>query len=143
MNPIVKSFDDKMELYFPRPHTGCRQNVPIHTLRIATNFHLCKSKGGSNLFSSDYVFTGSYHNTSRDIMGFNPSDIPQWRGIIIGQGWSGANVSNSWKSISRGSVAYSKLPSVFALLAFHYLNLLRLCCGFFVSDLYQYSVDNR
>ncbi len=91
---------------------GLRLDVPVRTLRLATN-SLRFSLGPKQAeFEADFVFTGSYYNTSRKIMAFDPANMSPWRGVIYGQGWNAAQVSSGWKNIFRGVLPFNRMPSV-------------------------------
>eukprot|EP01040_Poterioochromonas_malhamensis_P018079 gene18079-20997_t len=61
----------------------------------------------------DYIFTGSYHNCWRDIMSFDPSTIPMWKGRILGNGWSNAPNMSAWAEISIGLLPYEMVKEAY------------------------------
>eukprot|EP01039_Chlorochromonas_danica_P004082 gene4082-4464_t len=68
----------------------------------------------AQLFSGvDYIFTGSYHFSWRDIMSFDPSTIPMWKGRILGNGWSNAPNMSAWAEISIGLLPYEMVKEAY------------------------------
>jgi hypothetical protein len=67
------------------------------------------------LFSGvDYVFTGSYFNVYRRIMSFDPDQLPQHVGRIVGGGWEKVqrNVTPGWTAITTGLLPYELVKEV-------------------------------
>ncbi|CAF5130163.1 unnamed protein product, partial [Rotaria sp. Silwood1] len=80
-------------------------------LRIATNPRRF-SKGNSRVnLLYDYVFTGSYWNTNRSIMNFNPQKILRFKGAVYGHGWNQTN--NTLQTIWKGFVPYEKIVDIY------------------------------
>lgn len=96
-----------------------RTKAPVEILRLATNTakffpaHLQASTQQSKYATIDYVFSGSYFNVYRSIMEFDPADLPEYNGMIVGTGWKNANVSVAWKNIAVGRIPYTDLPEVY------------------------------
>ncbi|CAE7468160.1 unnamed protein product [Symbiodinium microadriaticum] len=70
-----------------------RLEVHVDTLRIATNPLRFSPGAPSSKFRADYVFTGSYWEAHRDVMDFNPLNISEFKGVVIGANWHRAPVS--------------------------------------------------
>ena len=91
-----------------------RVKVPIEVLRIATNPDRFSIKHEPiEKFVADYAFTENYFNATREIMKFDPSNLPGWKGLVVGAGWDEAPVSSGWKNIYAGSVPYDIMPHVY------------------------------
>ncbi|CAF4728065.1 unnamed protein product [Rotaria sp. Silwood1] len=83
----------------------------IQVLRIATSPRRF-SKGNSRVnLLYDYVFTGSYWNTNRSIMNFNPQKISKFKGAVYGYGWNQTN--NTLQTIWQGFVPYEKIADIY------------------------------
>lgn len=100
-----------------------RINVPLALLPLATNDRAFEPPQVSNLrlrapsrrYSADYAFTGSYHDSPRAVMDFDPQVLlPRWRGVVVGEGWHKptANVSAAWRAAAVGRAPYGDIPEV-------------------------------
>eukprot|EP01038_Epipyxis_sp_PR26KG_P008893 gene8893-11996_t len=106
-----------------------RSIVPVEAYPIATDHHTFQPELVTNVSASiflqvleaqfgpgyrpDYAFTGSYFKAYRRIMEFDPGTIPKWKGVIVGENWNTANVSDGWKNISIGRLPYEAIPDVY------------------------------
>ena len=65
----------------------------VKIFRIATNFcktllnETTKSKSSPINYQYDYIFTGNYWKSPREIMKLNPSKLSKFRGAVFGTGW--------------------------------------------------------
>jgi hypothetical protein len=78
------------------------RHIPVELLRIATNALSFQNALSDHNFETDYVFTGSYWNSPRKIMNFDPDNVKGYTGAIYGVNWDKAPVTNSFKNICRG-----------------------------------------
>ena len=90
-----------------------RSKVEVDVLRIATN-PLRFSPGNASLdFSADFVFTGNYWDVFRELMAFDPLNISEFKGVVVGSNWEQAPVSTAWKKMVHGPVPYRLMPQVY------------------------------
>ena len=84
----------------------------VGLLRIAASNDCVRTKAEkNNKFSSDYVFTGSYFNSPREITELlEPKKIPH-RFKLFGYNWENHEKFNSY---TNGPVSYKDIPSVYA-----------------------------
>lgn len=80
------------------------------TIEAETNHTIEESDTNQRI---DYLFTGSYRD-DRELLKFNPSMLPQWKGMFVGDGWDKVNLSSSWRSatIAREK-SYRDMPTLY------------------------------
>lgn len=89
-----------------KARTGCYVDV----LTIASNATRFQSGVADTALASDYCFSGSRFGISRDIeFQLDPAKI-NGEGAIFGHNWE----DTPFENISRGAIAYSRMPDVYA-----------------------------
>eukprot|EP01038_Epipyxis_sp_PR26KG_P010841 gene10841-14552_t len=115
-DPIMKEMFIKVAYHRLAP--------PVEVYPIATNPYRFYQIDNPNHFAikediistnihADYVFTGSYFNKYRNIMDFDPGVIRKWKGLIVGEGWDRANVTEAWRKIAIGRLPYEMIPRIY------------------------------
>lgn len=84
---------------------------PVTLVRIATNPERFYQKTVDTKFSSDYCFTGSYWDVTREIIDFlEPNNLP-FNFALYGYNWEKLEKFKTWY---RGSLPYTEMPKVYA-----------------------------
>ena len=82
----------------------------VHVLRIATNLQRFSNANRPSVPDFDFVFTGSYWGTPRDVVAALGTVGDRFRGAIYGKNWeSVAELAH----LNRGFVPYANLPDVY------------------------------
>ena len=87
--------------------------VQIGTLRIAANPLRFSPGPPASDFRADYVFTGNYWDAPREFMSFNPLNLSEFKGVVIGANWHRAPVSAAWLDMVHGEVPYHLMPEIY------------------------------
>ena len=90
-----------------------RLRVHVNTLRLATDPDRFSPGAPSPKFRADYVITGSYWNAHWEVMDFDPLNISEFKGVVIGANWHGAPVSKAWLDMVHDDVPYRSMPDVY------------------------------
>ena len=88
-------------------------SVQVGTLRIATNPRRFSPGPHATGFHADYVFTGNYWDAPREFMSFNPQNLSEFKGVVIGANWHRAPVSEAWLDMVHGEVPYRLMPEIY------------------------------
>lgn len=95
--------------------TLAERNRPAVTTTTTTATATAANIDSAPATTIHYVFTGSYYNSYRSIMAFDPALLlPKWKGLVVGKGWDQkeAAVSRSWKDTCTGLLPYTMMPYV-------------------------------
>ena len=84
--------------------------IRAELFRIATNHRRFQPLPKDIEDTFDYVFTGNYWNTPRDIETMLRPDQLPYRGAVYGSGWE---KNDCFKSIHQGFIPYNQLPKVY------------------------------